>query len=86
MGWQGLSLMRLRSGKVPRVLGSVLGKERKAQKLIKVLTRQMDSGRGEGKTSVRGLRAGLEVSPKAMMDADDDTGQGQGTRVDGESA
>lgn len=29
MGWQGLSLMRLRSGKVPRVLGSVLGKERK---------------------------------------------------------
>lgn len=46
----------------------------------------MDSGRGEGKTSVRGLRAGLEVSPKAMMDADDDTGQGQGTRVDGESA
>lgn len=46
----------------------------------------MDSGRGEGKTSAGGLRAGLEVSPKAMMDADDDTGQGQGTKLVRESA
>lgn len=41
----------------------------------------MDSGRGEGKTSARGLRAGLEVSPLAMMDADDDTGKGQGDKA-----